>query len=97
MSSFYSIAQFVPDPVTDERINIGAFAFGDGRVRCHFLSKWGRVQHFSTQDIGFLRDFARDMTAASRRSGLSELQRVGRLGRDGAAAGFNAPAGRREA
>ena len=31
MSAFYSVIQFVPDPVADERINAGVVAF-DGKV-----------------------------------------------------------------
>lgn len=82
MASFYSIVQFVPDLVADERINIGAFTFGDGRVRCHFLGNWARVQRFSPQDISFLRDFARDMAAACRRMRQVDIAGRKRLGED---------------
>ncbi len=37
MASFYSVVQYVPDAVRDERINIGVLTFGDGRVRHLFV------------------------------------------------------------
>lgn len=58
MSSHYSVVQYVPDPVTGERINVGVVVFGDGGVRTRFLRDWRRVQQFGEEDVHFLRDFA---------------------------------------
>jgi hypothetical protein len=59
MSSYYTLVQFVPNSVSDERINIGVVVLGDGVIRSKFLSDWRRVQSFGgTTDTGFLREFA---------------------------------------
>lgn len=61
----YSIIQYVPNPIADERINIGVLAFDDEIVRVHFLSRWDRVRCFGgTEKIDFLRDFAHRMEEA---------------------------------
>ncbi len=58
MASFYSVVQYLPDPVIDERINVGVVVFGDGQVRSRFLRDWHRVRAFRGGDITFLREFA---------------------------------------
>ncbi|MEG4507180.1 DUF3037 domain-containing protein [Microcoleus sp. F6_B4] len=64
MASRYSIVQYVPNPIADERINIGVVAFDDNDVRVQFLNNWSRVQAFGRKDIHFLRDFAKRMNFA---------------------------------
>jgi hypothetical protein len=62
MTSRYSVIQYIPNPIADERINIGVLAFDDETVRVHFLSRWDRVRCFGiSEDISFLRDFAHRM------------------------------------
>jgi Protein of unknown function (DUF3037) len=62
MTSRYSVIQYRPNPIADERINIGVLAFDDETVRVHFLSRWDRVRCFGiSEDISFLRDFAHRM------------------------------------
>jgi hypothetical protein len=58
MASFYSVVQYLPDPIADERINVGVVVFGGGDVRSRFLRDWHRVRLFRGGDIGFLREFA---------------------------------------
>lgn len=58
MASKYSIIQYVPNPIADERINIGVLAFDDHRTLVYFLRNWDRVRRFGMEDIGFLKDFA---------------------------------------
>ncbi|HAG84064.1 MAG TPA: DUF3037 domain-containing protein [Cyanobacteria bacterium UBA12227] len=65
MASKYSIVQYVPNPIADERINIGVVAFDDNRVCVRFLTNWDRVSKFGGEDINFLKDFARRMNEAS--------------------------------
>jgi Protein of unknown function (DUF3037). len=65
MASKYSIVQYVPNPIADERINIGVVAFDDNDVRVQFLHNWSRVQAFGREDIHFLRDFAKRMNCAA--------------------------------
>jgi Protein of unknown function (DUF3037) len=65
MTSRYSIVQYVPNPIADERINIGVVAFDDNDVRVKFVNNWGRVRNFGGEDINFLRDFAKRMNKAA--------------------------------
>ncbi len=65
MTSRYSIVQYVPNPIADERINIGVVAFDDNDVRVQFVNNWGRVRNFGGEDINFLRDFAKRMNKAA--------------------------------
>lgn len=64
MSVYYTIVQCIPDPLADERINIGVIVYGDGRIRSRFLSSWRRVKLFGVEDSQFLTDFADRVTAA---------------------------------
>jgi hypothetical protein len=78
MSAYYSIVQYVPDIVAEERINIGVIAFDQERVQCSFLKNWSRVKCFvSGGDVSFLRDVADDFYEASRGQ-LAFAQRDGR-------------------
>jgi|GEM_PF-5803139 len=62
MASRYSIIQYVPNPIADERINIGVLVFDRQNVKVHFLSNWDRVRCFGRQaDIKTLKDFANRM------------------------------------
>jgi hypothetical protein len=76
VSSFYSVVQFVPDPIRDERLNFGVVVFDEDVVRCHFLRDWARLRTFSKSDVSFLRDFAESMQASCRQqpSLLAEQQ-----------------------
>jgi Protein of unknown function (DUF3037) len=59
VASFYSVVQYVPDPVADERVNVGVVAFGDGMIVSQFVHSWSRIEAFSSgQNISFLREFA---------------------------------------
>lgn len=77
MSSNYSVVQYIPDPITDERINIGVIAFDGQIVRVRFLSKWDRVRQFANQDIRFLQIFAQEFTdSASPALFLPSMERL---------------------
>jgi hypothetical protein len=65
MAVKYTIVQYVPDPVKDERVNIGVIAFEDGTVRSRFLRTWARVQTFGGESVEFLKDFARRVSGWS--------------------------------
>lgn len=58
MPSFYTVAQYVPDPNAGERINFGVLTFGDGHIYARFLKDWRRVRSFGGEDIHFLQEFA---------------------------------------
>jgi hypothetical protein len=61
MPSYYSIVRYVPDPVTDERLNIGIVVYGEGKVLSRFLGNWGKARIFGGEDIRFLREFAEEI------------------------------------
>ena len=61
MPSRYSIIQYVPNLIANERINFGVLVFDDEVVKVHFLNNWQRVRDFSTGDIVFLQKFADSM------------------------------------
>lgn len=61
MASYYSIVQYVPDPVADERLNVGVIAFGDGVIRSKFIRNWSRPRMFGNEDVSFLKQFAADV------------------------------------
>ncbi len=65
MASKYSIVQYVPNPIANERINIGVVAFNEEQVRVQFLTNWERVRHFGREDITFLKTFAQRMSEAA--------------------------------
>lgn len=67
MVSRYSIIQYVPNPIADERINIGVVAFSDHEVRVQFLVNWERVRNFGMKNIDSLKDFAERMKETASR------------------------------
>jgi hypothetical protein len=60
MASHLSLVQYVPDAATNERINIGVIAMGDGRARSLFLQNWARVRQFAGKEVTFLKELERD-------------------------------------
>ncbi len=65
MPSHYSVIQYVPDPIADERINVGILLFDDKTVATVFLNLWDRVRCFAMEDIHFLRLFEERMMRAT--------------------------------
>ena len=66
MASRYSVIQYVPNPIADERINIGVIVFDEEIIKVHFLRSWERIKYFGREDIKFLRVFAYRMGQASK-------------------------------
>ncbi len=50
MPAHYSVIQYVPDPVTGERVNVGVVAYAEGEVRAKFLTNWQRVKSLWGKD-----------------------------------------------
>ncbi len=61
MPSNYTIVQYRPDPVSDERLNIGVIAWDADGAHAVFVETWERVRSFGGCDVGFLREFAQSM------------------------------------
>lgn len=70
MPAYYTVVQYVPDPIAGERINVGVIVFGAGRIQSRFLQNWERVRRFADEDIEYVREFADwvDRAAAHRGS-----------------------------
>ena len=64
MASYYSIIQYVPNPLANERINIGVLIFDEEEIKVKFLENWKRVENFCMGDITFLHDFESQMQEA---------------------------------
>lgn len=64
MNSYYCVVRYVPDPVRDEALNIGVIAFDETTVSTRFIQHWSRARSFGDGEIGFLQDFARQMSSA---------------------------------
>lgn len=64
MASFYTIVQYVPNPIADERMNIGVIAYDDSGVYARFLRNWRRAKAFGSGEVAFLKDFAATMEAS---------------------------------
>ncbi len=64
--SYFAVVQYVPDPVADERVNVGVLTFGDGRVRSRFIGSWSRVVQLSGQrDVSFLQEAVAALAAST--------------------------------
>lgn len=61
MPIYYSVIQYVPNPVIDEKINAGVIVFSGAEVRVHFVTDWRRVKAFGNRDITFFKEFAQDI------------------------------------
>jgi len=66
MTSRYSVIQYVPNPIADERINIGVVAFNNDVIQVRFVNNWERVRQFGVKDIEFLKDFAQQISNDAR-------------------------------
>jgi hypothetical protein len=56
MTTKYSVIQYLPSPLADERINVGIIAFDDADWHVVFTESWSRIQYFAGEDEPFLRD-----------------------------------------
>ena len=65
MVSHYTVVQYLPNPLSGERVNVGVIAWGDGRMSARFIDDWRRIQSFGGEDISFIRDFARRVEEAT--------------------------------
>ncbi len=64
MGAKYSIIQYLPDALADERINIGLLVMEGETVKVRFLEDWRRVECFARKDVAFLKDFSQQVKNA---------------------------------
>ncbi|MBA2519928.1 MAG: DUF3037 domain-containing protein [Chloroflexia bacterium] len=74
MATSFTIIQVVPDPIADERMNVGVVVFGGGEIRSRFVTDWRAVSNFAREDIDYLRDFARRFGEATETSTITSRQ-----------------------
>src|SRR5271169_1868335 len=61
MASYFSQIQYVPDPITGERINVGIVTVDSAGSKFQFVQDWRRAAAFGGgEDVGFLREFAEE-------------------------------------
>ena len=62
MPAYYSVVQYFPEVIRDERINIGVMTFDQNSetVYCKFLDNWDRVAHFVNNEhqLRFVKEWA---------------------------------------
>jgi Protein of unknown function (DUF3037) len=59
--SYYSVVRYVPDPIRDERINIGVVVTGESGefAGAKFTHDLQRAKSFGAEDPGFLKNFSK--------------------------------------
>lgn len=61
MGTQFTVIQFVPDPIADERLNAGLIVYTDQFVKLHLAHDWKRLERFAdAEKVDFFRNFAHD-------------------------------------
>jgi hypothetical protein len=64
-ATHYTVVQYLPNPLSGERVNVGLIAWKHGRIASRFINDWRRVHSFGGEDIDFIRDFAERVEEAA--------------------------------
>ena len=74
MSAHYTIIQYLPDPIIDEKINIGIVVLGNNKSYFRFLQNWRRVACFAeNKNIAFLHEFVQQIEKANSSQEASDI------------------------
>jgi hypothetical protein len=65
MTAHYSIAQYIPDPVSGECINIAVFTWEEGRIFARALSDWRRATAFGSRDLASIKHITKRLVDLS--------------------------------
>jgi hypothetical protein len=68
MGTFYSVIRYVPNPIAEERVNIGIVVLADQAPMFRFVQNWRRAYALGGTSVAFLKEFARE--AQDRNIGL---------------------------
>jgi len=71
--TYYSVVQYVPDPVADERMNVGVLAYCGKSVRAQFVDSWRRASTFGKEKVDFLKEFAEEVQSKIAEPELGDL------------------------
>jgi hypothetical protein len=63
MASYYSIIRYVPNPISEECVNIGVAVFGGGAPLFRFITDWSRPRRFGGESVEFLERFAQQVSS----------------------------------
>jgi hypothetical protein len=81
MATHYVVLQYLPNPASGERVNIGIIAYNDTGGVVRFLSRWERVRAFAGSDVSFLKELTQavvarvdSLTAAVRNKFVEQFQ-----------------------
>lgn len=72
--AFYSVIKYVPNPVSDECINVGVLAFDGQEVAARFASDLGRARALSRRDPVTLRSVLTDLRQMLQQGSLDEAK-----------------------
>jgi len=62
VASRYSVIRYVPNPISEESINVGVAVFGGGPPIFRFVADWNRARRFSGEATEFIERFARQIS-----------------------------------
>lgn len=63
MVAHYTVVRYMPDPVSEECVNVGVIAWDRAETVCRFLKNWRRVSAFGGESVAYLKQFADEMEA----------------------------------
>ncbi len=63
MAALYTVVRYMPDPVSEECVNVGVIAWDGAETVCRFLTNWSRVSVFGGEPVAFLKEFAGEVQA----------------------------------
>lgn len=80
MPSWYTVVQYVPRPVAEERVNLGIIAWGGGEVVCTFVDDFARARAFGGGDVSCVAEAVEDLKRAvgEGRLGVAAVERMAR-------------------
>lgn len=82
VSTFYTLLQLVPNPMADERINLGVIAYNEEKTVCSFIRDFRRVKVLSGyRDTSFFEDLFNSLEKAAE-SGSLRPQRLEQMVRE---------------
>lgn len=75
MTSKYALVQFYPDPVSDERLDVGVIAWDAAGAHVLFIESWERLDTIGLEDVRLLQDYAESIKERLSEGGGSHLDR----------------------
>jgi len=80
MSSKFAVVQFSPDPLAEEKMNIGVVVWDEERARVRFVERWNRLKRFAGPQLGLAKDFVdvfeKDLDRLSGKSVGEEIEKM---------------------